>query len=59
MLRDTFAVEYLLAGVPLEHVSVLLGHSPIKTTEKHYSPFVKARQEQMIANVKKTWPKGK
>jgi integrase/recombinase XerD len=25
-LRDTFAVELLLAGVPLEQVSVLLGH---------------------------------
>lgn len=59
MLRDTFAVECLLAGVPLEQVSILLGHSSIKTTEKHYAPFVKARQEQMIANVKKTWPKGK
>lgn len=33
--RDTFAVELLLAGVPIEHVSVLLGHASIEITEKH------------------------
>jgi len=37
--RDTFAVELLLAGVPLERVSVLLGHSSVRVTEKHYSPI--------------------
>ncbi|MGB7465075.1 MAG: tyrosine-type recombinase/integrase [Candidatus Acidiferrum sp.] len=37
-LRDTFAVECLLAGVPLERVSILLGHSTIKVTERHYAP---------------------
>jgi integrase len=37
-LRDTFAVEMLLAGVPLEQVSKLLGHFSVKTTEKHYAP---------------------
>jgi len=47
MLRDTFAVQLLLAGVPLDQVSLLLGHSSIKITEKHYAPFVKARQQQL------------
>ena len=42
--RDTFATELLLAGVPLERVSVLLGHSSIKVTEKHFSAWVRARQ---------------
>ena len=42
--RETFAVELLLAGVPPEQVSILLGHASIKVTEKHYSPWVKARQ---------------
>jgi integrase/recombinase XerD len=36
--RDTFAVELLLSGVPTEEVSVLLGHSSIRITQKHYSP---------------------
>ena len=53
--RDTFAVELLLAGVPLEQVSVLLGHQSTKVTEKHYSPWVKARQEQLEAAVRKSW----
>jgi len=55
MLRDTFAVEMLLAGIPLEQVSMLLGHKSIKITEKHYAPWVKARQEQLAANVRKAW----
>lgn len=53
--RDTFAVELLLAGVPLEQVSVLLGHQSIKVTERHYSPWVKARQEQLEAAVRRTF----
>ena len=38
MLRDTAAVEWLLAGVPLETVSVLLGHTDVRTTLDHYRP---------------------
>jgi integrase len=55
MFRDTFAVELLLAGVPIDQVSVLLAHSSVKITEKHYAPWVKARQEQMEANVQRAW----
>jgi integrase/recombinase XerD len=55
MLRDTFAVELLLAGVPIYDVSLLLGHSSVKTTEKHYAPFVMARQEQLTDYVKQAW----
>jgi len=36
--RDTFAVGLLQAGVAMDRVSALLGHSSIKVTEKHYSP---------------------
>lgn len=53
--RDTFATELLLAGVPLERVSILLGHSSIRITERHYSPWVRARQEQLERDVRSTW----
>ena len=53
--RDTFAISLLLKGVELSHVSILLGHSSIKVTERHYSPWVKARQEQLEADVRRTW----
>ena len=51
MFRDTFAVEMLLAGVPIDQVSILLGHKSVKITEKHYAPWVKARQDQLAASV--------
>jgi integrase len=55
MFRDTFSVELLLAGVPLEQVSMLLGHKSVKITEKHYAPFVRARQEQLMNSVRATF----
>jgi integrase/recombinase XerD len=54
-LRDTFAVELLLAGVPLDRVSVLLGHSSIRITERHYAPWTRSRQEQIEADLKAAW----
>ncbi len=53
--RHTFAVELLLAGIPIERVSVLLGHSSTRITEKHYSAWVRARQEQLEADVRQSW----
>jgi hypothetical protein len=44
-------VELLLTDVPLDQVSLRLGHSSVKITERHYSPFCKARQEQLAASV--------
>ena len=52
--RDTFAVELLLAGVPLDRVSVLLDSS-IRITERHYAPWTRSRQEQIEADLKAAW----
>jgi integrase/recombinase XerD len=32
-------------------VSILLGHTSIKTTEKHYAPWVRSRQVALEAAV--------
>jgi len=55
MLRDTFAVEYLLAGMPLEEVSRLLGHSSVLITQKHYAPWVLERQHRLATSVRTAW----
>lgn len=55
MFRDTFAVELLLAGVPMDQVSLLLGHTSVRITERSYAPFVKARQLQLQESVRNAW----
>jgi integrase/recombinase XerD len=54
-LRDTFAVGLLEKGVSIQDVSKLLGHTSIKTTEKHYAPWVKGRQDRLDDLVTATW----
>ncbi len=54
-LRDTFAVDLLSKGVPLEEVSKLLGHTSIRTTEKHYAKWAKGRQDRLDSLVTATW----
>ncbi|MGB8029336.1 MAG: tyrosine-type recombinase/integrase [Terracidiphilus sp.] len=54
-LRDTFAVELLSKGVPMEEVSKLLGHGSIRTTEMHYARWVKGRQDRLDSLVIGTW----
>jgi integrase/recombinase XerD len=53
--RDTFAVELLMSGVPIERVSVLLGHQSVRVTERHYNPWVQARQQQLEADLERAW----
>lgn len=54
-LRDTYAVELLLAGVPIERVSALLGHRSVRITEVHYAPWVRSRQDQLEADLANAW----
>ena len=54
-IMGAFAVELLLAGVPIERVSVLLGHQSVRITEKHYAPWVRSRQEQLEADLARAW----
>ncbi len=34
---------------------MLLGHQSVRVTEKHYAPWVRARQEQLEADVRRVW----
>jgi integrase len=55
MLRNTFAVDYLEKGIPLETVSLLLGHQSVTTTEKYYADFSKGYMDKIEAKVRETW----
>jgi integrase len=57
MFRDTFAVEALLSGMRVEQVQTILGHSSVKVTEKHYLPWVRARQASLNDAVRESWIK--
>jgi hypothetical protein len=46
--RDTFSVELLLAGISIEEVSILLGHSNISITPQRYSPSSSVRDRQLL-----------
>ena len=54
-LRDMAAVEWLNAGIPLEEISRLLGHASVRTTEKHYAPWVKSRADRIDVLIGAPW----
>jgi integrase/recombinase XerD len=56
--RDTFSVNLLNAGVSLESVSILLGHSSLRITEKHYAPWCASRQSRLELEIEKAWKLG-
>ena len=39
-IRRTFGYRLILNGMPIYHVSKLLGHSSVITTERHYAPLI-------------------
>ena len=55
MLRNTFAVHLLEKGVPLETVSLMLGHQSVTTTERYYADFSRGYMDRAEAKVRKVW----
>jgi integrase/recombinase XerD len=53
--RHTLAVTLLEGGIPMDRVSRMLGHQSVGVTEKHYAPWVRARQDQLEADVSQFW----
>ena len=51
--RDTFSVRLLEAGEDIRKVQLLLGHTSLKTTEKHYAPWVESLQGRLDSAVAK------
>jgi integrase len=54
-LRNTFAVHLLEKGLPLETVSLMLGHQSVTTTERYYADFSKGYMDRAESNVRKVW----
>jgi integrase len=55
LFRHTCITNWLSAGVPVETVAILVGHSSSKITMKHYSHWIKSRQDNLETEVKKSW----
>jgi integrase/recombinase XerD len=55
MLRHTFAVEYLLAGMPIEEVSFLMGHSSVLLTQRLYARWYVQPQQRLAASQRAAW----
>ena len=53
--RDTFSVELLNAGVPIEQVATLLAHESVRVTERSFNPWVKSRQDRLDADLESAW----
>jgi site-specific recombinase XerD len=53
--RHTFATRLLRAGVPLDTVSIMLAHSSVKVTQKHYAAWTRERREKIEEAIRKTW----
>ena len=55
MLRNTFAVDLLEKGLPLETVSLMLGHKSVTTTEKYYADFSRGYMDKLEERVRRIW----
>jgi integrase len=48
--RDSFAVNQILAGCDIRELAKKLGHKSVQTTEDHYLPWIRKREQQMELN---------
>lgn len=55
MLRHTFSVELLKAGVDIRKVSRALGHTSVTITERYYSKWNKAQQDILDTDLARAW----
>ena len=53
--RHGAAVRWLLAGLSMEQVAALLGHSDIQITQRVYAQWDRKRQDQLQDAIKRTW----
>jgi site-specific recombinase XerD len=53
-MRHTLAADLLVKGASVEDVAAILGNSP-QIVQKHYSQFIKARQDRLDSIVSSTW----
>ena len=54
MMRRTYAQYLIDEGIPIEWVSVVLGHSSSKTTEKSYA---RPREDRVVRSIADSWLK--
>ncbi len=47
--------DLLSRGIPIEDVSVLLGHRSVRITDAYYSHWVKARRDRLEERVRELW----
>jgi len=53
--RNTFAVHLLAKGVPLETVSLMLGHKSISTTADYYAAYAHSYMDRAERLVRQVW----
>jgi site-specific recombinase XerD len=55
--RHSLAADLLVKGASVEDVAAILGNSPA-IVAKHYSQWIKSRQDRLDAIVQATWKPG-
>jgi integrase/recombinase XerD len=55
MFRHSFSIHLLDAGMSLESVATLLGHSSTKTTERYYKSHTRLTQDRISLELQAAW----